>query len=156
MENTIAGYSFEEWEKIQKQFEKDFANSTKYNKSFREMICEILEGETYQSFECKTGLCPNMFYRLKHSVDEKDPCQRNTLLTVCIAYNLDLLMTQALLNSLGLEFNRHSRRDSAYAYLLTRCRGKSINECNEILSGLGIPKTYWLGVHARNKRRKKK
>lgn len=38
MGDNIAGYSFEEWEKLSKQFERDFANSAKYNKSFSEMI----------------------------------------------------------------------------------------------------------------------
>lgn len=47
-----------------------------------------------------------MLYRLKKQVDEKDPPQRNTLITVCIAYKLDLMMAQALLYSLGLGFNR--------------------------------------------------
>lgn len=155
MGDNIAGYSFEEWEKISKQFERDFANSTKYNKSFSEMIGEVLEGETYMSFAEKTKLCENQIYRLRKRVDEKDPPQRNTLISVCIAYDLDLMMTQALLHSLGLDFNRFNKRDYAYTFLLTRCRGKSIDECNEILKELGIEKKYWLGSYARQQRAKK-
>lgn len=155
MEDYIAGYSYDEWEKIVKQFERDFANSTKYNKSFTEMIGEVLEGETYMSFAEKTKLCANQLYRLRKRVDEKDPPQRNTLISVCVAYDLDLMMTLALLNSLGLDFNRFNKRDYAYTFLLTRCRGKSIDECNEILKGLGIEKRYWLGAYARKTRNKK-
>lgn len=154
MENYIAGYSYDEWEKIAKQFERDFANSTKYNKSFTEMIGEVLEGETYKSFADKTKLCENQLYRLRKRVDEKDPPQRNTLISVCIAYDLDLMMTQALLHSLGLDFNRFNKRDYAYTFLLTRCRGKSIDECNEILKELGIEEKYWLGTYARKNRGK--
>lgn len=154
MENYIAGYSYDEWEKIVKQFERDFANSTKYNKSFSEMIGEILEGETYMSFAEKTKLSENQLYRLRKQVDEKNPPQRNTLISVCIAYDLDLMMTQALLHSLGLDFNRFNKRDYAYTFLLTRCRGKSIDECNEILKELGIEEKYWLGTYARKNRGK--
>lgn len=100
MEDYIAGYSYDEWEKVVKQFERDYANSTKYNKSFTEMIGEILEGETYMSFGDKTKLSANQLYRLRKRVDEKDPPQRNTLMSVCVAYDLDLMMTQALLHSL--------------------------------------------------------
>lgn len=154
MENYIAGYSYDEWEKVVKQFERDYANSTKYNKSFTEMIGEILEGETYMSFADKTKLSENQLYRLRKRVDEKDPPQRNTLMSVCVAYDLDLMMTQALLHSLGLDFNRFNKRDYAYTFLLTRCRGKSIDECNEILKELGIEEKYWLGTYARKNRRK--
>lgn len=154
MENYIAGSSYDEWEKIVKQFERDFANSTKYNKSFSEMIGEVLEGETYMSFAEKTKLSENQLYRLRKRVDEKDPPQRNTLISVCIAYDLDLMMTQALLHSLGLDFNRFNKRDYAYTFLLTRCRGKSIDECNEILKELGIEEKYWLGTYARKNRGK--
>ncbi len=155
MEDFIAGYSYDEWEKIVKQFERDYANSTKYNKSFTEMIGEILEGETYMSFGNKTKLNANQLYRLRKRVDEKDPPQRNTLMSVCVAYDLDLMMTQALLHSLGLDFNRFNKRDYAYTFLLTRCRGKSIDECNEILKELGIEEKYWLGTYARKNRSKK-
>ncbi len=151
MEEYIAGYSYSEWEKVEKDFHRDFANSTKYNKSFGEMIGEVLEGESDMSFADKTELSANMLYRLRKQVDEKDPPQRNTLISVCIGYNLDLMMTQALLHSLGLDFNRFNKRDYAYSFLLTRCRGKSINECNEILERLGIEEKYWLGSHARKK-----
>lgn len=145
----IAGYTFDEWEKLEKEFIRDFANSTKYNKSFREMIREILDGETDMSFSYKTGLSPNMLSRLRNRVDKNDPPQRSTLISVCIGYDLDLMMAQSLLYSLGLGFNRFSDRDYAYTFLLTRCRGKSIEECNEIIEKLGVSKKYWLGSYAR-------
>lgn len=151
MENTIGNYSFSEWEKLKKQFEKDYANSTKYNKSYTEMMSEILEGETYKSFADKTQLSENQLYRQRKRVDEKNPPQRNTLMSICIAYDLDFMMTQALLHSLGLDFNRFNKRDYAYTFLLTRCRGKSIDECNDILKALGVEQKYWLGSYARKK-----
>lgn len=150
MENEyIAGYEYKEWEKIENEFRKDYEKSTKYNKSFQTLIREILENETERSFADKTELSENMLYRLKNQVDEKDPPQRSTLISVCVGYNLDLMMAQALLYSLGLGFSRNNKRDYAYSFLLTRCRGKSISECNEILKKLDIEEKYYLGVHAR-------
>jgi hypothetical protein len=78
------------------------------------------------SFCFKTGLSPICYSRLKNQADEKDPPQRNTLVSVCVAYNLDFMMTQSLLHSLGLDFNRFNKRDYAYTFLLTRCRGKEL------------------------------
>ncbi|MEY8284589.1 hypothetical protein AALA13_12280 [Lachnospiraceae bacterium 50-23] len=153
-DDYLAGYSYDEWVKLEKEFLEDYEKSTKYNKSFSELISEILDEETYMSFAEKTQLSENMLYRLKKQVDEKDPPQRNTLISVSVGYHLDLMMTQALLYSLGLGFNRFSKRDYAYTFLLTRCRGKSIDECNNILEKLGIEKKYWLGSYARKTRTK--
>lgn len=150
-DNMIAGYSFDEWEKLKKEFDNDYKKSAKYNKSFSELISDILEGETYMSFADKTQLSENMLYRLRKQIDEKDPPQRSTLVSVSVGYNLDLMMTQALLYSLGLGFNRFSKRDYAYTFLLTRCRGKTVDECNEILKELGLEQKYWLGSYAKRK-----
>lgn len=49
-EPSIADYDYSEWVKLERQFYKDFENSTKYNKSINEMKSEILEGESYTSF----------------------------------------------------------------------------------------------------------
>ena len=73
-------------------------------------------------------------------------------MTVCVAYKLDLMLSQALFSSLGVEFSRFNKRDYAYTFLLTNCRGKSISQCNEILKALGIEKQYWLGSYARSRR----
>ena len=140
-EPSIADYDYSEWIKLEQQFYKDFENSTKYNKSFNEMISEILEGESYTSFAEKTELNANMLYRLKKVVDISTPTQRSTVMTVCVAYKLD-----------GVEFSRFNKRDYAYTFLLTNCRGKSISQCNEILKALGIEKQYWLGSYARSRR----
>lgn len=150
-EDILAGYSYEEWEKLENEFLNDYENSVRYNKSFRELINDVLDGETYMSFANKTHLSENMLYRLKTQSDEKDPPKRNTLISVAVGYNLDLMMTQAMLHSLGLDFNRFNKRDYAYTFLLTRCRGKSIDECNEILEKLEIEQKYWLGSYAKRK-----
>ena len=151
-DNFIAGYSYSEWQAIEKEFLRDYDNFSLYNKPFSELIGKVLDGETYMSFANKTHLSENMLYRLKKQVDEKDPPQRSTIISVCVGYNLDIMMAQSLLYSLGLGFNRFSKRDYAYSFLLTRCRGKSVDECNEILKNLGIESKYWRGAYAKKKR----
>lgn len=133
-----------------KEYNHDFAISNELTKPFRELINQILACETYDSFSYTTELSPNMFYRIKNVVDEKDPPLRTTLMSICVGYQLDLMTTLSLFDSLGLGFNRHNRRDYAYSYLLTRCRGMDIPECNEVLDALGIPECYWLGSKERS------
>ncbi len=149
--NNIGGYTKEEFQKIEKQFHKDYDMYNKHIKSFRELINEILDGETETTFVEKTELSYNMFCRIKKYVDKSNPPQRNTLMSIAIGYGLDYQLTAALLDSIGLSFILSNPRDYAYQFLLTNCRGKSVNECNEILEHLGVEEKYWLGMHARKK-----
>ncbi len=152
----IAGYSLEKWKKIKTEFYKDLENHREYDIPFRTLINEILKNETSGSFAMKTELEPNMFSRLKHKVDDSDPCQKNTIITVCVAYKLDLMMAQALLHSLGSGLNGRNKNDYAYAFILTRCREKTIQECNDILKNFGLKRSYLLGEEGRRKVRKRK
>ena len=85
-DQMIAGYDYKEWVRLESLFLKDYENSTRYNKPFSALISDVLENETYKSFADKTGLSENMLYRLKKQIDEKDPPQRNSLITVCITF----------------------------------------------------------------------
>lgn len=154
--NIIGGYTEEEFQKIEKQFHKDYDMYNKHMKSFRELINEILDGETEGKFVRKTGLSNNMFSRIRTQIDKNNPPQRNTLMSVAIGYGLDYQLTAALLDSIGLSFILSNPRDYAYQFLLTNCRGKSVDECNEILEHLGVEEKYWLGYHARKNKYKDK
>ena len=150
MEKNIPNcYSENEWEKVKNQFDTDFKRYNSHIKSFRELINEILEGETEGTFVDKTGLSYNMFSRIRTQVDKQNPPQRNTLMSIAVGYNLDYQITSALLDSIGVGFILSNTRDYAYQFLLTNCRGKSIDDCNEILEALGVEEKYWLGAHAR-------
>ena len=118
-------------------------------KILQRLINEILDGETEGTFVRKTHLSANMFSRIRKQVGRSDPPQRNTLMSVAVGYNLDYQITTELFRSVGVKFMLDDRRDYAYQFLLTNCRGKSIDECNEILEALGIEKKYWLGAHAK-------
>ena len=146
------GYTITEWESLKVQFDRDLKNAQCYVESFRELINKILGNDTYLDFVSKTDLSESMFYRIKNRAEKNDPPQRSTLISICIGYELDLAITQYLLHSLGLDFNLQNRRDYAYIFLLTQCRGKEIEECNEILKALGIEEKYLLGQYARSRR----
>ena len=154
MMNTIKCpncYTVDEWEKVQVQFGTDYSRYNAHIKSFNTLINEILEGETEGTFAKKTGLSPNMFSRIRKYVSKQDQPQRSTLMSISVGYNLDFQITARLLESLGLGFILSNKRDYAYQFLLTNCRGKSVDECNEILECLGIEEKDWLGAHARKK-----
>lgn len=155
-EEPPSGYDAQEWKELEDEFLRDLENFQKYNKSFTELMQDILEGETANSFAEKTELAPNMLSRLKYRVDAKSPSQKSTIISVCVGYQLDLMMAQALFHSIGSGLNQFNRTDYAYSFLLTRCRGKDIEECNNILRKLGVETGYLLGAHARRPRSRRK
>ena len=61
-----------------------------------------------------------------------------TLVAICVALHLDIKQSQELFNSLGYSFLGTSKEHYAYIYLIEKHRGKSVSQCNEILTGLGI------------------
>lgn len=147
----IAGYTYDEWRKLEKEYQEDLEKSNRHIKSFQQLINEILDGETDMSFAHKTNLNPNMLYRLRHSTNAKNPPRLSTIISVCIGYDLNITLAQDLLRSLGLGFNPHKNRDCAYIFLLTRCRGKDIPNCNLILKELGLKDNELLGASTREK-----
>ena len=142
-------YTKKEWDKVQKQFYKDYELYNGKVQSFSELINKILENETETTFANKTELSPNMFSRIRNYVSKSDPPQRSTLMSICVGYEIDYPLAQRLFDSLGVGFSFQSKRDYAYIFLLTECRGKSVMECNEILEALGIEEKYRLGSYAR-------
>lgn len=145
-------YEKEEWLEIKSQFESDFSRYNKHIKSFNTLINEILKDTTQSEFVSRTELSPNMLHRITKTASRKDPPRRSTLMSIAVGYNLDIQLTEALLESLGLSFDMHNRRDYAYQLLLTRCRGVEIEDCNKILELLGIEEKDWLGAYAKNTR----
>ena len=149
-------YEKSAWEKVEAQFKKDYDRYNSHIKSFNTLINELLKDETEGTFARKTGLSLNMFSRIRSVVDRENPPLRSTLMSIAVGYHLDYQITARLLQSLGLDFILSNKRDYAYQFLLTNCRGKSVDECNEILKCLGIEEKYWLGFHARKKPPSKK
>lgn len=144
-----------ELKNIETQFYEDFNRYNEKVQTFPELIEKILEGETEGTFARKTGLSHNMFSRIKNYVNKSDPPKKSTLMSICVGYGIDYPLAQRLFDSVGMGFSLQNKRDYAYIFLLTQCRGKSIDECNEILEWLKIEEYYRLGSYARTPRKNK-
>lgn len=155
-EAVIVKYEEEQEQQIIQRYEEDYSNNLKMIKPFNEIIGNIFGDDTYDEFQAKTGLGHDMFYSLKKRVNRDNPCNKSTIVSVCVGYNVGLQIAQELLRSQGSSFNPHSKRDSAYIMLLTQYRGKTVEECNELLEKVGIRKSFRLGACARRPRKTKK
>lgn len=155
-EEVIEKYEEEQEQQIISRYNEDYSNSQKMIKPFKEIFADIVGTDTPAEFEEKTGLRGQMLSTLKKWVNRETPSSKGTIVSVCVGYNVGLPIAQELLRSQGSSFNPHSKRDSAYIMLLTECRGKTVEECNEILKKIGIKKTFRLGVCTRRPRKTKK
>lgn len=153
---AIEKYEEEHEQQIISRYKEDCLNNQKIIKPFRELFADIVGTDTYNDFQVKTGLGLSMFYALKDRTNKEDPCSKGTIVSICVGYNVGLQIAEELLRSLGSSFNPHGKRDSAYIVLLTEYRGKTVEECNELLEKLDIPKKYRLGVCTRKPRKPKK
>lgn len=154
--DIIEKYEEEHEQQIVQRYKEDMENNEKMIKPFSEIMREIIGTDTYIEFQNKTELGYDLFYKVKGSVDAKTQCAKNTIVSVCVGYNVGLKIAEELLRSQGSSFNPHNKTDSAYIMLLTEYRGKTVSECNELLEKLGIRKSYRLGVCARRPRKTKK
>lgn len=147
--NAMSEYEKKRMQEVLKRYNEDIERNKKIIKPFGQIVEDILGDDTYQQFEYKTGLSPNMFYELKKRIGKDNQCQKNTIVSLCVGYDLGLQIANELFCSEGSGLNPHSDRDLAYVMLLTEFRGKSIDECNEILEMLKIKPRDRLGTYAR-------
>lgn len=148
-------------EKVREQqiitrYMEDILNNQKMIKPFIEIISEIIGNDTCEEFMDKTGLSKDMYYTIKNQTAKDKPHKKSTIVSVCVGYDAGIQIAEELLQSQGSHFNPHSKIDSAYILLLTEYRGKSVDECNELLERLEIKKTDRLGVCARQPYKRKK
>lgn len=155
-ESIASDITSNEMDELTDQFEKDFKRYTDNVQSFSELITKILKDETEGTFARKTGLSPNMFSRMRNYISKDNPPKRTTLMSVCIGYEIDYPLAERLFDSLGVGFSYQNRRDYSYVYLLIHCRGKKIDECNELLKELGFEEKDLLGSYARQPRQSRK
>jgi hypothetical protein len=70
--------------------------------------------------------------------------EMNVLISVCIAFEIDVQNTLTQLNSAGYSFKMTDRVHYAYYFLITNYSGRNISECNEILIKIGIAEKHLL------------
>ena len=124
-------------QKLVFKFENDFDTVGQINYSFAEMFNKLLNYKqiSKEEFLEEVGLSEDTFDN--YSKGKGDPSLRG-LTAFCIAFEIDNNSFLTLLRSGGYSINFKKKRDCAYAFLITDCMGMSIQECNEILKGIGL------------------
>lgn len=152
----IQKHEKEREQQIISRYKEDILNNQKMIKPFTEIITEIIGNDTCEEFMDKTGLSKDMYYNIQKQTAKNKPHKKSTIVSVCVGYDAGIQIAVELLQSQGSHFNPHSKIDSAYILLLTECRGKSVDECNELLETIEINKADRLGVCARQPYKRKK
>jgi len=68
----------------------------------------------------------------------------NDMVAFCIACDIDLDTAAQLLNSAGLTFSKTNLIHKAYCFVLAKCEGRTIEECNDVLRQLNVEEKYLL------------
>ena len=133
-------------EKMQEEFEESYKILCATNEPFHVKMEKIfkLKKINVAVFSERTELHRN--YYTKFTKEGYIP-RMSTFISMCMGLNLDLPAVESLLASLSLGFDKTSRLDCAYMFLLTHYQGLCINDCNRILRDLGIHEyKYLLGT----------
>ena len=120
------------------KFEEDFNTIGELHLSFPEMFKKLLDRKeiTKEEFIEETGISGPTFDNFLK--EDHDPSLKNVT-AFCIAFEIDVNSYFSLLQAGGYSINYRKKRDLAYSFLITDCMGMSIQECNEILKGIGLP-----------------
>ncbi len=98
-----------------------------------------------------TGLNRNVFYnmyKLNAVVDI------SMVVSMCIGFNLNETFTHELLHSAGLSFRLDNPEHQAYLFLLQYCKDMPIEDCNDILEKIGVPKARRLGSYSKTRKKR--
>ena len=127
-----------EIERLVDKFEEDFNTIGELHLSFPEMFKKLLDRKeiTKEEFIEETGISGPTFDNFLK--EDHDPSLKNVT-AFCIAFEIDVNSYFSLLQAGGYSINYRKKRDLAYSFLITDCMGMSIQECNEILKGIGLP-----------------
>ena len=135
-------------------FDRSFEMSLTDKVTFSKRVIEIMEQKHWytSTFEEKTELTRNIYSDIKSP--DYMPTMR-IVISICVGLELDIFTTTELLRLSGLVLVPTNRVHYAYNYIIEKCRGMSIRECNEFLEGLEIEETHYLGSHSNEKRKRK-
>lgn len=135
--------------KICADFKRNFEMSLTIEKTLNEQICDIMKSKHWdiEEFLVNTELDPMTFSRLTKKPNHA--FKLKTIITICIALELNAIQTEKLINKIGLTFSPTNRTHAAYVLLLDKFNNIGIKECNKILKELSIPKKDHLGTNAR-------
>lgn len=128
---------------LQRKYRKEYESFQDDYDTYRDTVLDFQNkitvfmkkaGKTAQNLAEEVGIATETISRYRNGKAPKI----QTLVAICVALNLDVKQSQELFNSLGYSFLGTSKEHYAYIYLIEKHRGKSVSQCNEILTGLGI------------------
>ena len=152
-ENITASSVLTEEEK--RAFDKEFAEASASQASYEEIVIKLMKSKGIDTLEAAalTGLNENLFKNLSKP---GGTIQKRFVVSIGVGFQLDVHLTEYILESCGMRFCESSRLDKAYIYVLQNCKGKGIDECNGVLRDLGIEGKDMLGSLTRNDGKYKK
>jgi hypothetical protein len=144
----------DEIEQLKADFEREFNSFTSYTPSFCTQVQKILVKKgcnNPKSFQDETHLDENVFGRIKRG-EHNDIIQISFahLIAICFGLNVDLKTADNIISAAGYTVGDTKERH-AYHFLLTAFKGRTIEDCNNFLSRMGLP---LLGSDTENKENK--
>lgn len=140
-------------EEQKKAFEKEFELTSDGQKTYGQIVAGIMKKLNIDAEEAsnRTRLNKSLFMHL----DEPDGrVQKRFVISIAIGFELDVHMTEYILESCGMRFCSYDRVDKAYIHIIENYKGKDIETCNGVLKELGIEETYMLGELSRGEYQK--
>ena len=134
-------------ENVALDFERQFARQQKLGKTATARMWEYMQACNWDTrkFQDKTLLAPMDYSRVQLP---NHIFKLPTYTAMAVGLELTLKETQDILSLSGLGYDPNDRTQQAYMYILSVFQGCPIDECNDVLSKLNVPK---LGTKTRRK-----
>ena len=141
-------------EEQKKAFAKEFAETSESQASYEQIISGLMQKKQIDTAKASelTGLNEILFKNLDKPGGR---IQKRFIISIAVGFQLDVHLTEYILESCGMTFCESSKVDKAYIYLLESCKGRDISDCNAILRDLGIDGKDMLGELERGTYKKK-
>lgn len=125
-------------------FNKEFAETCGTQATYEEIITELMAKKGLDAATAAelTGLNPALFNNLQKSGGS---IQKRFVISIAVGFQLDVHLTEYILEACGMRFREASRLDKAYIHILEKHKGKDIAHCNGVLRDLGIDGKDMLG-----------
>lgn len=122
-----------------KDFENRFKRSKDNHKTAPELLWSYMQDAHWNTtiFIDRTGLDAMNYTRVQ---DPDHKFKMQPLVSMGVGLELDLNEMEEVLSLAGLTFKLTDKVDQAYKYLFTGMAGKSVNDCNEFLATVDVPK----------------
>lgn len=132
-----------------KAFNQEFAETSDSQATYEQIVSGLMKKkgvDTCQASEL-TGLNETLFKNLDRPGGN---ILKRFVISIAVGFQLDVHLTEYILESCGMRFQESNKVDKAYIYLLENCKGKGIEYCNAVLRDLGIEGKDMLGELTRN------